>query len=248
MTVEIRANSVLPARREPVTLRTADGVELVGEWAWPLATQPAATVICVHPLPTAGGSMDSHLLRKMSWRLPALADVAVLRFNTRGTSSAFGASAGAFDGGPAETRDLQGAIDEVQRVGLPPAWLLGWSFGTDVISHHAATASCAGAIFISPPQRFSGSVELARWPADVPLRVLVPENDDFLPPDSARQAFAAVPGAEVRVGAGAGHLWIGERNVRFVLNSVIEWVNPTALTDGSLPTKWDGPMTNWSDL
>ena len=60
---------------------------------------PVATLVTLHPLPTAGGFMDSHILRKAAARLPALADLAVLRFNTRGTTSPRGTSEGAFDGG-----------------------------------------------------------------------------------------------------------------------------------------------------
>ena len=86
--MQIRAATVLPARRTPVTLTTADGLNLVGEIALPEGRVPAATLICLHPLPTAGGMMDSHVIRKASYRLPALADLAVLRFNTRGTESA----------------------------------------------------------------------------------------------------------------------------------------------------------------
>ena len=93
----IRANSVLPARREAITLHTADGLELVGEIALPLDREPVATIVCLHPLPTHGGMMDSHVFRKAAFRLPALAGVAVLRFNTRGTSSAQGTSQGEFD-------------------------------------------------------------------------------------------------------------------------------------------------------
>ena len=33
---QIAANSVLPARRHPVSLLTEDGVRLVGEWSLPL--------------------------------------------------------------------------------------------------------------------------------------------------------------------------------------------------------------------
>ena len=36
----ITANSVLPARREPLSLMTADGLQLVGEVALPLDHQP----------------------------------------------------------------------------------------------------------------------------------------------------------------------------------------------------------------
>ena len=99
MTHEIRGGVVLPARREDVELHTADGLTLVGELALPLEGEPVATLVTLHPLPTHGGFMDSHILRKAAARLPALAGVAVLRFNTRGTSSPRGTSEGAFDGG-----------------------------------------------------------------------------------------------------------------------------------------------------
>ena len=89
---EIRAATVLPARREDITLHTADGLALVGEIARPLARDPVATLLCLHPLPTHGGMMDSHIIRKASYRLPALADLAVVRFNTRGTASDRGRS------------------------------------------------------------------------------------------------------------------------------------------------------------
>ena len=97
MSKRIRGNTILPARREALTLHTADGLDLVGELALPPESDPVATLVCFHPLPTHGGMMDSHLYRKAAWRLPALADIAVLRFNSRGTSSLQGTSEGAFD-------------------------------------------------------------------------------------------------------------------------------------------------------
>ena len=84
---QIRAATILPARRTPITLKTADGLNLVGELALPEDRDPVGTLVCLHPLPTHGGMMDSHIIRKASYRLPALADLAVLRFNTRGTES-----------------------------------------------------------------------------------------------------------------------------------------------------------------
>jgi len=79
---EIVATSVLPARRDPLVIRTDDGLRLVGELATPRDRAPVATMICLHPLPTHGGMMDSHLYRKAAWRLPALAGIAELRFST----------------------------------------------------------------------------------------------------------------------------------------------------------------------
>ncbi|TAL43529.1 MAG: alpha/beta hydrolase, partial [Salinibacterium sp.] len=85
--MEIRAAVELPARRENIELHTSDGLTLVGELAVPESTEPVATLVCLHPLPTAGGFMDSHILRKAAARLPALAELAVLRFNFRGVTS-----------------------------------------------------------------------------------------------------------------------------------------------------------------
>ncbi|MGH3703602.1 MAG: alpha/beta hydrolase, partial [Agromyces sp.] len=77
--IEIRASVELPARREEIELHTADGLTLVGELATPLDRPPVATLVTLHPLPTHGGMMDSHVYRKAAWRLPALSELAVLR-------------------------------------------------------------------------------------------------------------------------------------------------------------------------
>src|SRR5579871_892941 len=129
---EIRAATVLPAKRTPVALTTADGLRLVGELALPADADPVATLVCLHPLPTHGGMMDSHLLKKSAFRLPALAQLAVLRFNTRGTSSWQGTSEGAFDQGESERYDLSAAVNWARDAGLPNRWLVGWSFGTEL--------------------------------------------------------------------------------------------------------------------
>ncbi len=245
MTQTIVANSVLPARRDPLHLRTSDGLSLVGELALPMSTVPVATIVTVHPLPTHGGMMDSHVLRKMAWRLPALADIAVLRFNTRGTTSVAGTSEGTFDEGRGEGLDLQAAIDEVVRRGLPDPWLVGWSFGTDVILRHGDVDPVRGAVLLSPPLRFTGDEELARWDASGrPLVCLVPEFDDYLVPSAARERFAAVSQADVRGIDGAKHLWVGEKHVRTVLDEIVGVVAPTR---SPLPNDWDGPMDRWSD-
>ena len=76
-TVEVRGGIELPARREDIEMTTVDGLTLVGELAMPLESDPVATLVTFHPLPTAGGFMDSHVLRKAAARLPALADLAV---------------------------------------------------------------------------------------------------------------------------------------------------------------------------
>jgi alpha/beta superfamily hydrolase len=225
---EIKASTVLPARRTDIELHTSDGLTLVGELAQPAERDPDATLICLHPLPTHGGMMDSHVLRKASYRLPALANLAVLRFNTRGTTSDRGTSEGAFDAGEAERFDLAAAVDFAAANGLPELWLVGWSFGTEVaLKWGSADPRIAGAVLLSPPLKRAGDAELDRWAASgKPLTALVPELDDYLRPEEARERFARVPKATVIGVEGAKHLWVGEPYVRIVLNEIVRAVNP----------------------
>jgi uncharacterized protein len=226
---EITASTVLPARREAMTLRTADGLSLVGELALPQSRPPVATLICLHPLPTAGGMMDSHILRKAAYRLPALADLAVLRFNTRGTTSERGTSEGEFGGGETERYDVAAAITDAVARQLPDLWLVGWSFGTELALRWGSDLAVDGAILLSPPLKRAGDADLDRWAASGrPLVALIPEFDDYLRPDEARARFARVPQAEVVAAPGAKHLWIGERYVRVALNEMVRRVSPAA--------------------
>jgi uncharacterized protein len=235
---EIRANTELPARREPVTLETADGLRLVGELALPAAATPVATLVTLHPLPTEGGMMDSHLLRKMAWRLPALADLAVLRFNTRGTESEAGRSEGEFDAGESERYDVAAALDLVEYRDLPEPWLVGWSFGTDLALRHGCDPSVAGAVLISPPLRFSTSADLAQWAeSGRPLVAIVPELDDYLRPAEARERFAAVPQARVVGVPSAKHLFVGYAET--VLDEVVRAIVPHR---APLPRTWSGDL------
>jgi uncharacterized protein len=235
----IRANSILPADRQDIELQTADGLTLVGELARPLDRPPVATLVCLHPLPTHGGMMDSHVFRKAAWRLPALAGIAVLRFNTRGTSSVRGTSEGAFANGVDERYDVAAAIEYAEFADLPGIWLLGWSFGTDLTLMHGLDPAVVGAILLSPPLRFSQAEHLAAWAADGKrLTALIPEFDDYLRPAEALERFRAIPHAEVVPVAGAKHLWVGDAEK--VLDEVVRRVAPGVPVP--LPRTWDGPI------
>ncbi|GAA4306819.1 hypothetical protein GCM10023178_15000 [Actinomadura luteofluorescens] len=228
---------MLPARREDITLHTSDGLELVGELALPPERPPVATLVCLHPLPTAEGMMDSHVLRKASFRLPALADLAVLRFNTRGTTSARGTSQGEFGDGETERFDVAAALEYTEYHDLPQPWLLGWSFGTELALRWGRDPLVEGAILLSPPLKRAGDADLDAWGADGrPLVALVPEFDDYLRPAEARERFKRVPQAEVIAVDNAKHLWVGEPYVRIVLNEIVKRVAPAA---SPLPTEWD---------
>jgi uncharacterized protein len=239
VSAQIRAATILPARRENIELHTADGLQLVGELALPADRDPVATLVCLHPLPTHGGMMDSHILRKAAWRLPALADLAVLRFNTRGTTSERGTSEGAFDTAVGERYDVAAAIEYAEYASLPHIWLLGWSFGTDLVLKYGCDPAVAGAILLSPPLRFATDDDLAVWAeSGKPLTALVPEFDDYLRPEEALTRFAVVPQAEVVGVPGAKHLWVGDAET--VLDEVVRRVNPAV--EVPLSTTWDGPV------
>lgn len=234
--VDIRGGIELPATIERIDLHTSDGLTLVGELALPVGGAPVATLVTLHPLPTAGGFMDSHILRKAANRLPALANVAVLRFNTRGTSSPRGTSDGEFGYGVTERADVEAAMAFVAERNLPNVWLLGWSFGTELALKYGLDYGISGAILLSPPLHSTTENELAAWATtNIPLVALIPEFDDYLRPDAARLRFAAVPQTTLIAVAGGKHLWVGENPTRRVLNEIVAVVNPSALP---LPTQW----------
>ncbi len=235
---EIRSNTMLAARRGDIELHTVDGLTLVGELALPADNDPVATLVTLHPLPTEGGFMDSHVLKKASYRLPALADVAVLRFNTRGTSSPRGTSEGDFDEGRDERYDVASAIEFAEfhdEPSLPNRWLLGWSFGTDLALMHGADPSIEGAILLSPPLRNVTDEHLEHWAEfDKPVIALVPEFDDFLRPDEARKRFVPLSQVQIKAIKDCKHLWVGETMVRRALNEIVAIVAPDV---GELPTQ-----------
>ncbi|TFC84566.1 alpha/beta hydrolase [Cryobacterium sinapicolor] len=234
--VEIRGGIELPAVREQIELHTADGLTLVGELATPVDRAPVATLVTLHPLPTHGGFMDSHILRKAAGRLPALADLAVLRFNTRGTASPRGTSGGSFGEGVDERLDVAAAMAFVAERGLPDPWLLGWSFGTELAIKYGLEHSIRGAILLSPPLHRASDAELAAWAGrNAKLVAVIPELDDYLRPAEARQRFASVPDTRFIAVEGGKHLWVGESATRRVLDEIVAVVNPAA---APLPTRW----------
>ncbi len=226
-TEELRSMTVLRADREDIELRTEDGLTLVGELALPAEGPVTATLITLHPLPTHGGFMDSHVYRKAAWRLPALAGVAVLRFNTRGTSSPRGTSDGEFGEGVTEAADVRAAVDFAVSRGLQHRWLVGWSFGTELTLMHGSDLDVEGAILLSPPLHRATEDDMRAWAATgKPVTALVPEHDDFLQPDEARERFAPLTQLELIPVPEAKHLWVGERFVRIVLDAIVARVAP----------------------
>ncbi len=217
----IRPSTVLPSRRTPFHVLTTDGVDLIGEVASPLGISRGA-ILCLHPLPTAGGMMDSHVFKKAANRLPALAGITVVRFNSRGTTSEAGSSSGEFDNGNAEAFDIQAMLDYCfDTLKLENVWVVGWSFGTDLALRHAKDSRHKGLILLSPPLRTTVEADLLYWNSDPrPITALIPEFDDYLKPDEARERFSKIPSIRVIAVDGAKHLWLGEPFVHRVLSEI----------------------------
>ncbi len=233
----IRPSTVLPATRTPISFLTSDGLRLIGEVAKPSSGDLSIGLLCLHPLPTHGGMMDSHLFKKAANRLPEMAGITVVRFNTRGTESEQGKSEGSFGNAITEKEDVIAAINYCfEVVGIKSLWVVGWSFGTDLALKFARDSRVKGLILLSPPLRFSTAEDLEFWSQDGrPVIALVPEFDDFLKPDEARLRFAPLKQIEIIAVQDAKHLWVGEPFVYRVLSEIVKVLNPAKLP---LPTEY----------
>lgn len=226
---------MLPANRRSITIQTADGLNLIGAVATPIRNR-SASILCLHPLPTAGGMMDSHILKKAANRLPAMAGLEIIRFNTRGTTSEAGTSDGNFGEGVAEKFDVEAAIEYCfNEVKVEKLWVLGWSFGTDLALKYARDPRIQGLILLSPPLRTSEISDLEFWAKDGrSITALIPEHDDYLKPEAAAEAFKIIPQITLINVDEAKHLWVGEPAVYRVLSEIVRLIAPEKLP---LPTE-----------
>jgi alpha/beta superfamily hydrolase len=235
MSEPIRPSTILPGLRTPFTVATEDGETLIGEVSAPLDNFTSA-ILCCHPNPTGGGMMDSHIYKKAANRLPSMAGITVVRFNTRGTTSEAGTSTGSYDNGRNEKFDVEAMIKYCfETLKLKELWVVGWSFGTSIAISHARDPRIKGLILLSPTLLDIVDGDLEFWAADGrPITALIPEHDDYLKPDQARERFAVIPQTNLIAVDGAKHLWVGEPYVHRVLSEITQIVVPTRLP---LPTE-----------
>jgi uncharacterized protein len=175
--------------------------------------------------------MDSHLYKKAANRLPAMAGIEIIRFNTRGTESAQGKSEGVYGETITERFDVEAAInfafDKLQVTNL---WVMGWSFGTELAIKWAKDLRILGLILLSPPMKYSTDLDLEFWKKDGrPITALIPEFDDYLRPDEAEKRFKNFPNVNLISIDGAKHLWVGEPQVYRALSEIVKIVAPNKL-------------------
>jgi alpha/beta superfamily hydrolase len=231
MAQPIRPSTVLPAIRTPFTVTTADGQTLIGEVASPVEGQRDPAILMLHPNPVGGGMMDSHIYKKAANRLPAMAGITIVRFNTRGTTSEAGTSTGSYDDGVSEKFDVEAMISYCfETLGIKDLWVCGWSFGTDLALKYARDLRIKGLILLSPPLKYSQESDLDFWVTDPRvITALIPEFDDYLVPDEARKRFARITHMNLIAVDGGKHLWVGEPSVHRVLTEITQIVAPERL-------------------
>ena len=239
--VLIKSRTVLPARRENFEVTTADGKRLVGELALPEG-EIKATLVTFHPLPTHGGYMDSHVYKKASFRLQrwqilrfcGLTPAALLR-------SAVQARECSTEDLPRK-KDFDAILQYAVERQLPNIWLIGWSFGTELVLKYAPehASEFVGAILLSPPLHRVHPAELDEWnKISNPLYAFIPEFDDYLRPTEARERFKSIARTQVVPFENCKHLWVGEKSVNSVINALVSVVTGQQTT---LPTEYNGPV------
>lgn len=205
---------------EPVTLTTADDVNLEGEIATP--DEPRAAWVLCHPHPEHGGSMRSIVIGALFEALPGHG-VACVRFNFRGVEG----SGGEYTGGDKERADAVAALDALcERVRDVPAVMAGWSFGGDVAL--SVRDERLGSWFaVAPPLRFGERI--AQTGSDPRPKVLaLAQHDQFRSPDEVEGEVGGWAATRVEIVGGADHFFVGriDRLVELAVAHVEELAAP----------------------
>ena len=223
----IRPSTILPANRSLITIKTSDGLNLIGEVATPLG-EITGSLLMLHPNPSGGGMMDSHIYKKAANRLPAMAGIQIIRFNTRGTQSELGKSEGEYDHGKSERLDVLAAVEYCfEQLKTNNLYVIGWSFGTELALQYARDKRIKELILLSPPMLSTTDEDLDFWIKDGrQITALIPELDDYLRPDAAKLKFSKLKNLKQIDVAGAKHLWVGEPMVHLVLSEIVKVIAP----------------------
>lgn len=189
------------------------------------------SLLMLHPNPAGGGMMDSHLYKKAANRLPAMAGIQIIRFNTRGSKSQAGQSEGVYDHGKNEKLDVMAALNYCfEQLMLKELFVAGWSFGTELALQYARDKRIKELILLSPPMLSTTDEDLDFWIKDGRrITALIPELDDYLKPEAAKTRFAKVKNLKQIDVNGAKHLWVGEPMVHLVLSEIVRIIAPDKL-------------------
>ncbi|CAN5454901.1 alpha/beta hydrolase [soil metagenome] len=192
-------------------MTTSDGQVLDADLAD--IDRPGAGVVVCHPHPQYGGSRHDQVVSALFEGLPELG-ISVLRFDFRRT----------YGHGIDERLDAVAALDLMaERLPDVPMHLVGYSFGA-MVALGVSDRTPASRVVIAPP--FPADPELAATgPSSGPILAIVPEHDQFCPPEQVRPTIDAWPdtlSAELATVEMADHFLAGRAAV--VTELVGRWV------------------------
>jgi alpha/beta superfamily hydrolase len=179
---------------EHLRLTTSDGVELEAELEIPDGA--IAVAVIAHPHPLYGGSMRDGMPAALFEHLPTQG-IAALRFSFRGVEG----SGGVHGHGVDERHDVAAAIEAAPDL---PVVACGYSFGAD-ISLAVDSPRLRGWCGIAPPLGVVPPEEMVAAHDPRPKLLLVPEQDQYDPPERARTITEAWTSTTVEVVATTDH-------------------------------------------
>lgn len=184
-----------------ISIATADGETLEAEQV--VTAGARLGVVITHPHPTYGGSMHTPVPAALFQRARELR-LTALRFNFRGV----GSSTGSHDEGRAERHDVAAALACVAELTDAPLVLTGWSFGADV-SMAVDHDRLVGWMPVAAPLAVVAPADMVAPTSPKPVRLLVPEHDQFRPPAAAAETTADWTNATIEVVPGTDHFLAG---------------------------------------
>jgi alpha/beta superfamily hydrolase len=168
-------------------LLTSDGHRLDADIEAGASPVRAGAVLC-HPHPLYGGDRFNTMVDALVRQLPPLG-ITALRFDFRA----------AHDHGRGEQLDVVAALDALDADAVPgPRFVAGYSFGARV-ALSTIDPRIAAVVAIAAPL----TDDVA--PPSVPTLLIVPEHDQFCPPQRAAEVTAEWPDATLAGIAGADH-------------------------------------------
>ena len=183
-------------------LETDDGLTLEAETAE--STGERAIAVLAHPHPLQGGDMRSLVTSELFRTLPDQG-ISCIRFNFRGV----GNSDGEHGGGVGEALDVAAAVGTFGAAHPDsPLLLVGWSFGADVsltVTDERIAAWCP----VAPPLRIVEPAAMTAATDPRPKRLIIPEHDQFNPPDRAAEVTSGWTATDLVTIAGGDHFLVG---------------------------------------
>jgi uncharacterized protein len=164
---------------------------------------PEVTALVCHPHPLYGGTLHNKVVHRTATVLHRLGCVS-LRFNFRGV----GKSAGAHDNGIGEVEDARAALRWLEsRYRNSRRWLAGFSFGSGIATHLAASEPVIERLVLVAPPVERADLGVLRS-CSVPKLVIQGTADTVVNPAAVEAEFQrwAEPKKLIRV-EGAGHFF-----------------------------------------